>query len=211
MQHARQHALKTNSNISWHPDRSHDPDVSPCGHCLCATGGGGQGEGATVQNEPAKPVAAPHRPARLPSDTALAPRGWQLPVACGMNRCGWPRHVFGRHAGAARRPACVRSFVGYSLVPIPQAVHVRTLVLSVACVVGASLAQTSAYGHRQRVEYHEPPCRPFPSAAPGCSPGGRAQLGVAPGELGANHPRKYHTVCIPCAASKPKPKPRRAY
>ena len=32
-----------------------------------------------------------------------------------------------------------------------QAVHVRTLILSVACVVGAILTQPSAYGHRQRV------------------------------------------------------------
>ena len=81
--------------------------------------------------------------------------------------CG-PRQVFGRNAGAARRPLSRPCSAPSST---RQAENFRTLVLiSVASVFGAILTHPSAYGCRQRVGYREPPCRPVPlQHVMGCS------------------------------------------
>ena len=143
---------------------------------LGAPGGGGQGGARTLrvgQGEGAGEKSDPSSPGSLLG--ARAP-----PWHPGLTGVG--RHVFGRNAGAARRPRVLDSRLSCQ-----QAVNGRTLVLiSVASVFGAILTQPSAYGRRQRVGYRKPPCIPPapPShltgpTAPGCSPGGRSARGCA--------------------------------
>ena len=102
--------------------------------------------------------------------------------------------MFGRNAGAA---------LG-DLACLDRAHHrthqaVNTLVLiSVATVFGAILTQPSAYGHRQRVGYTEPPCRPLPLARYGLLRaalylGGRSAQGCASATWG--QPRILGSLC----------------
>ena len=163
----------------------------------------------------ARPVAAEKAVRAAPSESSAKA---EAPVQHLIRPSPWPRPIPIARLGYSRGSGHCLGILGLTgatcsgETPEPLGDHacldrahhrthqaVNTLVLiSVATVFGAILTQPSAYGHRQRVGYTEPPCRPLPLARYGLLRaalylGGRSAQGCASATWG--QPRILGSLC----------------